>query len=113
MYFDKFNINGISKSYDITKLDFLEDNNFKDADLIFLFKALDSLEEVKKNISKDILEKISAKKIVVSFPTMSLISRKEFNMEKRNWLFNFLNRMNWQYEQFEVENELFILITKN
>lgn len=112
-FFSRFKIEGSAKAYDITKMDFLDDVNFMSCDMVFLFKALDSFEEVKKNISKQILEKIYAKKIVVSFPTKSLMSKREFKIEKRNWLFNYLNKMGWSYEQFEVENELFILITKN
>jgi len=36
-----------------------------------------------------------------------------FKIEKRNWLFNFLDKKGWNYQTFEVENELFILINKN
>ena len=113
LFFKKFKINGVAISYDITNLKFLEDKNFRSCDLVFLFKALDSFESAKKNISKEILEKIPQKHIVVSFPTKSLVSKEEFKKEKRNWLFNFLDKNGWKYETFEVENELFILITKN
>ena len=75
LFFKKFKIKGIAKNYDITNLSILEDKNFQKADLVFLFKALDSFEEIKKNISKELLEKISVKNIVVSFPTKSLVSK--------------------------------------
>lgn len=112
-FFKKFKINGIAKSYDITTMSFLLDKKFQECDLVFLFKALDSFEFAKKNISKEILEKLPQKYIVVSFPTKSLVSKEEFKIEKRNWLFNFLNKKGWNYQTFEVENELFILINKN
>ena len=112
-YFKKFNINATAIPYDITNLKILQSNEFQSSDLVFLFKALDSFEQVKKNISKELLKGIKSNHIVVSFPTKSLISKKEFKIEKRNWLFNFLKKQNWDYEQFEVENELFILIRKN
>jgi len=112
-FFKKFKLNGVAKSYDITLLNFLEDENFKTCDLVFLFKALDSFESAKKNISKEILEKLPQKHIVVSFPTKSLVSKEEFKIEKRNWLFNFIEKKGWNYEQFEVENEIFLLISKN
>lgn len=112
-FFDKNKINGVARAYDITDMKIFEDSDFLESDLVFLFKALDSFEEVRKNISKEILEKIPAKHIVVSFPTRSLQSKREFKIEKRNWLFNFLNKKGWEYEQFEVDNELFILISKN
>lgn len=111
-FFDKFKIKGVAKAYDVTDLSILTDSEFQNCDLVFLFKALDSFEQVKKNISKELLEGISANHIVISFPTKSLIAKKQFKMEKRNWLFNFLNKEGWNYEIFEVENELFILIKK-
>ena len=90
----------------------MEDKGFQECDLVFLFKALDSFEQIKKNVSKELLEGIDSKHIVVSFPTKSLISKKEFKIEKRNWLINFINKKEWKYEQFEVENEVFFLIRK-
>lgn len=112
LFFEKTKINGVARDYDLTTLDFLEDKNFLDCDLVFLFKALDSLEFAKRNVSKKILEGIRANHIVVSFPTKSLVSKKEFKSEKRNWFVNFLDRMDYKYEEFEIENEQFFLIKK-
>ena len=67
----------------------------------------------KRNISKEILDKVPMKKIVVSFPKKSLVKNSDFDMRRRNWLFKFLEKREWRYEKFEVENELFILITKD
>ena len=113
LFFSKFAIDGIAKNYDAVELKFLDDDNFKSCDLVFLFKALDSFEFVKHDVSKDILKRISAKRIVVSFPTKSLVSKQVFKIEKRNWLFNFLERQGWSYSKFEVDNELFVLIDKS
>jgi len=112
LFFDKFKIKGQAKAYDIINLEVLEDDGFQKSDLVFLFKALDSFETVKKNISKQLLEGIKAQKIVVSFPTKSLISKIEFKRERRNWFYNFLNKKGWEYQEFEVDNELFLLIDK-
>lgn len=112
-FFKQNKIDAVAKPYDITTLEILKDKDFQKCNLIFLFKALDSFEFVKKNISKDLLKGINAKHIVVSFPTKSLVSKQEFKIEKRNWLFNFLKKENWDYETFEIENELFLLINKN
>lgn len=111
-YFKKLNIKGLAKAYDLTKLDIIEDKEFQKADLVFLFKALDSLEFIKKNITKDLIQKIQSKHIVISFPTKSLVSRKEFKMEKRNWFIKFIEEQEYKYETFEVEGELFFLIEK-
>ncbi len=112
IYFKKFKINGIAKNIEITNLGILKDKYFMKSDLIFLFKALDSFEEIKKNISKKLLEKIPAKNIVISFPTKSLISKKHIKINKRNWIINFIKKQNWKLEQFEVENEIFFLVEK-
>lgn len=111
-FFNKFKIKGTAKAYDVTTLEILEDKDIQSSDLIFLFKALDSFESLKKNISKEIIQNLKAKKIVVSFPTKSLISNIEFKKEKRNWFYNFLKDTNYIFEEFEIENELFILISK-
>jgi hypothetical protein len=106
-------IDGVAKAYDLTNLKILENENLENFDLVFLFKALDSLEFVKKDVSKELLKRLPQQKIVVSFPTKSLVSKQEFKIEKRNWFFNFLEKEEWSYEQFEIENELFLLIDKN
>jgi hypothetical protein len=111
-FFNKFKIKGTAKSYDLTKLDIIKDEQFQECDMIFLFKALDSLEFIKKNCTKELINQIPAKNIVVSFPTKSLVSKKEFKIEKRNWFIKFLEENNYKFEKFEIENELFFLISK-
>ncbi|NQZ85813.1 MAG: hypothetical protein HRU03_08895 [Nanoarchaeales archaeon] len=112
LFFNKFKIKGTAKSYDLTKLEIIENKQFKDCDMVFLFKALDSLEFIKKNCTKELILKIPSKNIVVSFPTKSLVSKKEFKIEKRNWFIKFIEENNFKYERFEIENELFFLIEK-
>lgn len=111
-FFQKFEIKGAAKSYDLTKTNIIEDKEFQKCDLVFLFKALDSLEFIKKNCTKELIQKIQAKNIVVSFPTKSLVSKKDFKMEKRNWFIRFIEENNYKYQTFEIENELFFLIEK-
>lgn len=84
----------------------------KKEDCIFLFKALDSLEKIEPNATKTIFERITAKHIVVSFPTKSLSSQRNFSAQ-RNWFIGFLEKNNYQFEIFDIENEKFFLITKN
>lgn len=112
MFFSKFKFESIAKSFDITNLNILKNEEFNSCDMVFLFKAIDSFESLKKDISKDLLIGIRAKYIVVSFPRKSLVSGKRFKEERRNWFFNFLDSKSWKYEKFEIENELFILIEK-
>ena len=112
-FFEKYEIKGVAKAYDITNGEVLKDKEFIDCDLVFLFKALDSFEFVKKDVSKTLIREIKAKHIVVSFATKSLVSKQDFKMERRNWFFNFIEREGFSYEIFEVENELFVMIKKN
>ncbi|MFW6285636.1 MAG: hypothetical protein ACOC16_00530 [Nanoarchaeota archaeon] len=112
-FFRENNIDGLAQNYDITELNFLDNKKFKRCDMVFFFKALDSFEYIKKNISKKIIQEIKINKIVVSFATKSLIAKKEFKKERRNWFFNFLEKQNYDYKVFEVENEMFILIDKS
>ena len=111
-YFSINKIKGKAKVYNITNLEILKDKDFKECDLIFLFKVLDSLEFIKKNISKKLLDETKSKHIVVSFPMKSLVSKKNFDFSKRNWFKNYINKMNWNYKVFEIENEIFYLIKK-
>lgn len=111
-FFNQNNLKGIAKAYDITTQQYLNDKEFQECDLLFLFKALDSFETIKKNISKEILIKLPQNYIVVSFPTKSLGSKKEVKSEKRNWLRNFMKQQGWTWEEFEIENEMFFLIKK-
>ncbi|MEC8221002.1 MAG: hypothetical protein VX028_02920, partial [Nanoarchaeota archaeon] len=111
-FFNQNQIKGKAIAYDITKQQYLEEEEFKQCDVVFFFKALDSFETIKKNISKEILQNLPQRHIVVSFPTKSLGSKKEVKSEKRNWLRNFMKLRDWTWEEFEVDNELFFLIEK-
>ena len=111
-FFKENKINAIAKNYDLTDENFLKEPELKDCDLIFLFKALDSIEEVKRHYSKILLEKLPAKHLVVSFPTKSIGSKQNFDMKKRNWFYKYLEKQNWEYKEFQIENEWFFLIEK-
>lgn len=112
-FFKKYKIDGIAKNYDLTNLYFLNEKELINCDLAFFFKSFDSLEEIKRGITKEILEKLPINNIIVSFPTKSLISKKEFKNKKKGWLKKIIDENNWKYEQFEVENEIFFLIKKS
>lgn len=112
-FFNQNSIEGEAFAFDVTDENLLENQRIQQADLIFLFKALDSVEHVKRHYSKALITNLPAKRIVVSFPTKSLVAKEQFDVKKRNWLLKFLDKESINYKTFEVENELFILITKN
>jgi 16S rRNA (guanine(1405)-N(7))-methyltransferase len=82
-------------------------------DVVFLFKVLDSLESVKRNISGKVLDALEAKWIVVSFPTVSLGGRKHIREERRAWFERLLARRDLSYEKFTVGDEIFYVVRKN
>ena len=87
--------------------------NEKGKKIVFLFKVLDSLEILKRDYSKKLLEQItpSADKIVVSFATQSMIKRRRFNVG-RNWILDFI-RSNFTIEDdFEISGERYIVFKK-
>jgi hypothetical protein len=88
-------------------LNLLEIKNLPKSDICFLFKTLDSLETIKKDITKEILNKINSKIIVVSFPTATLSGRK-INKKRLIWF----ERLIKDYSIFEIKNEIFYIIDK-
>lgn len=85
---------------------------YRHVDVAFLFKLLDSLEHVKRNISGELLDAINATWLVVSFPTVSVGGRKLIRKERRAWFERLLRRRGWRWEEFSIENEHFYIIVK-
>jgi len=79
-------------------------------DVCFLFKALDSLESLKKGISLELIKSIDAKFIVVSFPTRSISGKKR--LKERSWFLNLLKELNLSFKPIELENEVFYVVGK-
>jgi hypothetical protein len=82
----------------------------KGASVIFLFKALDSLEMLKRNYSKELLLAITplVNRVVVSFATKSLVTCSKFKV-KRNWLIEFLEDNFKISDDFEVGGERYLV----
>ncbi len=111
-YFNMANIIGKAKSIDLIKDNLKE--ICKDADVVFLFKTLDSLEAVKKNISRKIIKELSnnTANIVVSFPTMSIGGKKDIKMKKRMWFNKLVSRSGFKVKQFNIPGEMFYVLSK-
>lgn len=110
-FFSKNKINGKTIKIDlVTEQDKIK--NIK-SDLCFLFKALDSLETRKRHVSKELIKKINAKWIVVSFSKVSLGGGKRITKSKRSWIMNFLKKKGFSYKEFEVPNEFFFVAKKD
>jgi len=109
-FFHRFSISGRTIAIDLTKdFDILDDIH---ADVIFLWKVLDSIEETNRHISYKLFEHLHAKWVVVSFPTMSLGGQKRISTRGRSWFERLLHRGNLAFETFSVENELFYVVRR-
>ncbi|MBU4500973.1 MAG: hypothetical protein KKA79_00150 [Nanoarchaeota archaeon] len=105
-YFDlmkSFGLNG--KAF---AMDLLHAKDLPKVDVCFLFKTLDSLEDIERNYSKELIKKIPAKFLVVSFPTMSIGGKNP--IKQRGWFFRIMRELGYKAETFEIENEVFYII---
>ena len=103
-YFEKNKINGKTFTYDLRKIK----NDLPRIDICLLFKVLDILD---KNLAEKIIKSIPSKRILVSFATKKL-SGKKMSHPKRIWFEKILERLNFKYETFNSDNEIFYLIEK-
>jgi hypothetical protein len=81
--------------------------------VVFLFKTLDSLEMIERDYSKKLLKEIVplVGRVVVSFATQSLISKKRFKV-KRYWFENFVKENFEILGDFELNGERYIVFKK-
>ncbi len=100
-----FGLNG--KAFAVDLLDLKE---IPKADVCFLFKVLDSLEDLQRNYSEKLLKRIPCKFIVVSFPTMSLGGKNP--IKQRGWFFRMMRNLGYSAKTFEIENEIFYIVKK-
>ncbi|HHE36249.1 MAG TPA: hypothetical protein ENL16_00355 [Candidatus Woesearchaeota archaeon] len=112
-YFKIMRIKGVIKRVDLAKdcQDKLKEI-IKKEDVVFLLKTVDSLEAIKKNISKDLLRSIPARFIVVSFSTKSLGGKKRIRRERRTWFERFVKKLGYKITIFEIPGEIFYVLTK-
>jgi 16S rRNA (guanine(1405)-N(7))-methyltransferase len=82
-------------------------------DVAFILKALPCLEQIDKTVSSELLKRINAQYIVVSFPVHSLGGRArgmEVNYEVR--FRALVEHTNWSIKRFDFPTELAFLIVK-
>ena len=111
--YKKYGFQGEFFSCDLTREDDREKINSLNADILFAFKVLDSLEHIQRNISFEILKELNYKIGVISFATYSLGRRKKIPITKRAWILKFLEKEKWKYSIYETDNEAYIIYTKN
>jgi 16S rRNA (guanine(1405)-N(7))-methyltransferase len=97
-----------------TKLGDILTDKSPQADVVFLFKILPLLEHQQKGISLDILKRMPAKFLVVSFPTTSIGGRHKGMVDFYYKQFHDLVRNQpWQIEKILFPTELVFIIKKD
>lgn len=84
-----------------------------EVDLALILKAIPCLEQVQKAAGLELLNRLRAKYLVISFPTYSLGGRNKgmgANYEAR--FQQLVAEKNWAIKRFEFANELAFLVTK-
>lgn len=109
-FFNNTNISGIAKAFDLMSDEFFSWISQQSFDLVFLFKALDSFETIKRHSSKKILSKINASFFVVTFPLISIGGKQSIASSKRWWFENFCTKNDWKFEIFIIGNEQIFLV---
>jgi hypothetical protein len=81
--------------------------------IVFMFKVIDALEDLKPNYSKELLLDIVplVDKVVVSFATKSLGNRQSFKA-KRSWILDFIRENFNLLDDFEVGGEHYVVFGK-
>jgi 16S RNA G1207 methylase RsmC len=109
LFFKENNYSGISKTLDLT----ISIPNEK-VDIAFLFKFIPLVEQQNKNFSEELLNKINAEYIVISFPTKSVTGRNVGMVDNYKKLFNSIIKNNFIIvEELLFSNELVFIIKKN
>ena len=81
--------------------------------IVFLFKAIDSLEMIENNYSLKLIKEITpfSDLIVVSFAVESMIKRKKFRAN-RTWITDFIENNFHIKDEFEIGGEKYICFAK-
>ena len=81
-------------------------------DICFIFKTLDGLERVERNITEHLLISIHTKFFAITFPTLSIGGLRKIDVKRRVWLERLFDKLRWPYEKHEIENELLYVVKK-
>ena len=111
-YFDTTQIDAIIFPADLTDEKVIYKLEKIKVDICFIFKTLDGLERIKRNISLELMKNISTKYFAVTFPTVSISGTKDIAMNKRAWFENMLTKLEWPFEKFDISQELLYVIKK-
>jgi 16S rRNA (guanine(1405)-N(7))-methyltransferase len=81
------------------------------AEVCFMFKFLDVIEEKGHKLSEEIIKTLNCNYLVISFSTKT-VSGKKMKYPHRGWIERMLERINLKYEKISLSNEVFYIISK-
>jgi len=107
----------IRMDHEVFPLDLSDEKNFKmlsshKCDVCFIFKSLDGIERVSRNITGKLLESIDARYFAITFPTLTLSGHRDIKENRRLWLERLLDRLGWKWKKELIENELLYRVKK-
>jgi hypothetical protein len=111
-YFDTTDIDAVIFPADLTDEKLFYKLEKIPVDICFIFKTLDGLERIKRNISGELLQSISTKYFAITFPTVSISGTKDIAMNKRSWFENLLVKLGWTFQKFDISQELLYVVKK-
>lgn len=103
-YFKKNKIKG-----KVLQIDLKKDFKLPSADIVFLFKILDSIEVKGHKIAERVIKSLNAKYAVVSFATRT-VGDKKMRFPRRRWFEVMLERLKLRYSVIEFSNEIFYVV---
>ena len=111
-YFDTTNIDAIIFPTDLTDEKIFPKLTKITTDICFIFKTLDGLERIKRNITEDLLKAVTTKYFAVTFPTLSIGGVREIKEHRRLWFEKLLENLDWPYEKYTFGSELLYVVKK-
>ena len=108
-FFSKNKITGRAFLFDLAYGDY---SKLPKADVCLLFKVLEALELIKRNISREIVKKLSCKYIVASFAKKALGGKITIRKKGRIWFKRILNELGYKYDILDIGDEIFYVISK-
>lgn len=103
--------NGLAQVLDISNVDSVK--KVPKADLCFLFKIVDILDQGKGHKkSEEVIKAVPTRFVVVSFATATM-SGKPMTAPRRRWMEWLCKRLGYSYEILEFSNEIFYVVRKD
>ena len=81
------------------------------ADVCFMFKFLDVIEQKGHKLAEEIIKTLNCKYMVISFSTKT-VSGKNMKHPYRGWIEKMLERINLNFEKISIDNEVFYVVKK-